>query len=78
MLMNFYQIRTVIHEINAIVLEHQLIDQYKWTHNPTHPDANDHLAQAQNDWAKFVERLELTLDKDEKVHQKINKDMEEV
>jgi hypothetical protein len=74
----FNQIRTVIHDINAIVLEHQLIDQYKWTHNPTHSDANDQLVNAQKIWSQFVEKLELNLDRDEKLHHKIKKDMEEV
>jgi hypothetical protein len=60
------------------VLEHQLVDQYKWTHNPTHPDANDHLANAQRIWSQFVEKLELNLDRDEKLYLKIKKDMEEV
>jgi hypothetical protein len=60
------------------VLEHQLIDQYKWTHNPTHSDANDQLVNAQKIWSQFVEKLELNLDRDEKLHHKIKKDMEEV
>ncbi|XP_059478066.1 kinetochore protein NDC80 homolog [Neocloeon triangulifer] len=71
-------IRSIIHEINEIVLGHQLAEQYKWTHNPTHADAKEQMALSKSYWSKGIEGMEFNNDRDTSCILKLVKDIEEL
>jgi len=72
------QIRTVIHDINGIVLEHQLSEQYKWSHKPTHADAQAQLERATSMWELAIDNMEKSIELSELAAAKVAKDIEEV
>jgi hypothetical protein len=60
------------------VLEHQLSEQYKWTHNPTHLDAKEQLERAPKMWERAIENMEVNLDTSEMALAKLHKDLDDV